>query len=61
MVTADAPQGFRISLDYSRDLFDDATVTGMLDDLVHLLETVIEHPQQAISALARRSGVGTTP
>jgi acyl carrier protein len=61
MVTADAPQGFRISLDYSRDLYDDATVTGMLDDLVHLLETVIEDPQQAISALARRSGVGTTP
>jgi hypothetical protein len=28
---------------------------------VHLLETVIEDPQQAISALARRSGVGTTP
>jgi hypothetical protein len=41
MVTADAPPGFRVSFDYSRDLFDDATVSRMLDDLMRLFEEVV--------------------
>jgi len=41
MVTADAPQGFRVSFDYSRDLFDDATVSRMLDDLMRLFGEVV--------------------
>jgi amino acid adenylation domain-containing protein len=40
LVTADAPQGFRIAFDYSKDLFDDATVRRMLDDLIRLLEEI---------------------
>jgi hypothetical protein len=30
-----------VSFDYSRDLFDDATVSRMLDDLMRLFEEVV--------------------
>jgi amino acid adenylation domain-containing protein len=41
LATADAPEGFRISFDYSTDLFDDATVRRMLGDLLRLLEGIV--------------------
>jgi acyl carrier protein len=41
LATADAPEGFRISFDYSTDLFDDATVRRMLGDLLRLLEEIV--------------------
>jgi non-ribosomal peptide synthetase component F len=59
LATADAPEGFRISFDYSTDLFDDATVSRMLDDLLRLLERVVADPARAINelALSTTSGV----
>jgi hypothetical protein len=41
LATADAPGGFYISFDYSTDLFDGATVSRMLDDLLRLFEEVV--------------------
>jgi hypothetical protein len=59
LATADAKEGFRISFDYSTDLFDDATVSRMLDDLLRLLERVVADPARAINelALSTTSGV----
>ena len=53
LATADAREGFRISFDYSTDLFNDATVSRMLDDLLRLLEGVVEDPRRAVVELAR--------
>jgi non-ribosomal peptide synthetase component F len=58
LATADASQGFHISFDYSRDLFDDATVSHLLDDLMHLLERVVEDPQRAVGELPFPTGGG---
>ncbi len=51
LATADAREGFHVSFDYSTDLFDDATVSSMLDDLVHLFEGVVEDPRRAVDEL----------
>jgi hypothetical protein len=56
LATADAPAGFRLSFDYSRDLFEDATVSHMLDELMCLLEGVVEDPRRTIDQLRLRVG-----
>jgi acyl carrier protein len=56
LATADAPAGFRLSFDYSRDLFEDATVSHMLDELICLLEGVVDDPRRTIDHLGLRVG-----
>jgi acyl carrier protein len=38
-------------LKYNTDLFDDATITGMLDDFQTLLEEIVANPEQPLSSL----------
>lgn len=40
-----------ISMEYSRDLFDETAVSGMIDEFRRLLESIAANPEQAISDL----------
>jgi non-ribosomal peptide synthetase component F len=57
VVTADAAEGFRVTFDYSRDLFDDATMTRLLDDLMVVLEGAVDHPDRAVETWPLRMAV----
>ena len=45
------PDGLEATLEYNRDLFDDATITRMLGHLQVLLEGIVADPDRPISAL----------
>jgi amino acid adenylation domain-containing protein len=47
----DTPQGVIGLIDYSADLFDDATIDRMLDHFRVLLESIVAEPQQRIEQL----------
>ncbi|MBM7114700.1 non-ribosomal peptide synthase/polyketide synthase [Archangium primigenium] len=48
---ADAPEGFRGTIDYNVDLFDTSTVGRLFDHMRVLLEAATAHPDQRLSAL----------
>jgi len=60
LATADAQGGFRVSFDYRTDLFDDATVSRMLDDLLRLFVAVVEDPGRALNELLHPTAVAVT-
>jgi non-ribosomal peptide synthetase component F len=51
LFAAEAPDGLRLTMEYSSDLFEPATVDRMLGHLRVLLEAVVEQPDRPIAAL----------
>jgi non-ribosomal peptide synthetase component F len=51
LFATEVPEGLRLSLEYSTDLFDAATVDRMLAHYQLLLEEVIADPDQPIGAI----------
>ena len=52
LFATEVPEGLRLTMEYSTDLFDAATVDRMLAHYRVLLEEIIAHPDQPIGALA---------
>ena len=51
LFATEVPEGLRLTMEYSTDLFDAATVDRMLAHYRILLEEIIAHPDQPIGAL----------
>jgi amino acid adenylation domain-containing protein len=51
LFATEVPEGLQLTMEYSTDLFDGATVDRMLAHYLVLLEAVIAHPDQPIGAL----------
>ena len=51
LFATEVPEGLRLAMEYSTDLFDAATVDRMLAHYVVLLEEIIAHPDDPIVAL----------
>jgi non-ribosomal peptide synthetase component F len=51
LFATEVPEGLRLTMEYSTDLFDAATVDSMLAHYQVLLEQIIAHPDQPIGAL----------
>ena len=49
---AETPEGLRLSLEYCVDLFDEATVAGMLEHFRVLLEAALAEPERPVGELA---------
>jgi non-ribosomal peptide synthetase component F len=51
LFATEVPEGLRLTMEYSTDLFDAATVDRMLAHYRILIEEIIAHPDQPIGAL----------
>ncbi|HKM55715.1 MAG TPA: condensation domain-containing protein, partial [Isosphaeraceae bacterium] len=51
LFAAEVPEGLRLTMEYSTDLFDAATIDRMLSRYGLLLEEIVSHPDQPIRAL----------
>jgi amino acid adenylation domain-containing protein len=51
LFATEIPEGLRLTMEYSTDLFDEARVDRMLDHYRILLEEIIAHPDQPIGAI----------
>ena len=51
LFATEVPEGLRLTMEYSTDLFDAATVDRMLARYGFLLEEIVSHPDQPIRAL----------
>ena len=51
LFATEVPEGLRLTMEYSTDLFDAATVDRMLAHYGLLLEEIVAHPDQPIRAL----------
>ncbi|MHB2155572.1 amino acid adenylation domain-containing protein [Calditrichota bacterium GD2] len=51
MMAVESGRGLAISLGYNVDLFENSTIREMLDHYLHLVEQMVDHPEQKIADL----------